>query len=315
MSMSVMLRTLSVVMILSFMVFPVSLKADVRTINTKFGAVNVDGAPKRVVTLYEGALDAAIAVGVTSLGAVNTRSRDGVAEYIQDKVPDIAIVGSPREINLEAVIALKPDLILAAPTMNREQFQLLSAVAPTIVPDVQRYQSDSWKKESLVYAQSMSKTVEMAEVIYAVEQQIEALKTKLAPTQNTKGKRTAMIRWMPQGAMLMAPGTFASTLLTAVGFEITDAGIIKPGRPHSSPLSQEKLSLIDRDWLFIATLDEDAQEALAAAKQSPAFERLEVVQKKKVFAVDGTLWSSANGPLAAAAILQQIETMILNSAD
>ncbi len=284
--------------------------ADMRSVDTKFGRVSVEGEPKRIVTLYEGALDAATAVGVRAIGAVNTRGGQGVAGYIQPYVANIAIVGTPREANLEAVIALQPDLILAAPTLSQEQYQLLSSVAPTISPKVKRYQQDSWKKESLTYAKAMSKESEMLQQLQVFEQKTELLKRRLAPIKNQYGHKAALIRWMPQGAMLLAPGTFATTLLSSVGFEVSDAGIIKKGRPHSSPLSQEKLSLIDGDWLFIATLDEDGQRALAAAKRSPAFARLKVVVNQRTFPVDGTLWSSANGPLAANAILKQIEQLI-----
>ena len=72
---------------------------------------------------------------------------------------------------------------------------------------------------------------------------------------------------------------------------------------HSDVLSLENLSQVDGDWLFLATLNEDGQAAVDAAKQSSAFTRLNVVQQEHVVPVDGQLWTSANGPLAAQAIL------------
>ena len=80
---------------------------------------------------------------------------------------------------------------------------------------------------------------------------------------------------------------------------------------HSDVLSLENLSQVDGDWLFLATLNEDGQAALAAAKQSNAFTRLNVVEKERVVPVDGQLWTSANGPLAAQAILDDIEAALL----
>ncbi len=75
--------------------------AQARTLDTAHGEVEVDGQPSRVVTLYEGALDAALAAGVTPLAAVATRGGQGVAGYLSDRVPDIAMVGTSRELNLE----------------------------------------------------------------------------------------------------------------------------------------------------------------------------------------------------------------------
>lgn len=285
------------------------------SVDTKYGTVELEQTPQRVITLYEGALDAAVAVGVEPLGAVVTRGGQGVAPYIQDSVPAINIVGTSRETNLEAVIALQPDLILAAPTLNQEQYQLLSSVAPTIVPDIERYQSDSWKNESLVYARAMDKQAEMNRVLGDIAQETAALKNRLAQVQSDNGNKAVLMRWMPQGAMLMAPGIFASTLLESAGFELEDSGLIKPGRPHSSPLSQEKLDVIDQDWLFMATLNDDGQKAMDAAKTSPAFSRLEVVKQERAFPVDGTLWTSASGPLAAREVLRQLETLVQGQAE
>lgn len=80
---------------------------------------------------------------------------------------------------------------------------------------------------------------------------------------------------------------------------------------HSDVLSLENLSQVDGDWLFLATLNDDGQAALDSAKQSPAFNRLNVVQNERVVPVNGQLWSSANGPLAAQAILDGIENALL----
>jgi iron complex transport system permease protein len=87
-----------------------ALGAEARTLHTANGPVEVPESPERVVTLYEGALDAALAAGIVPVGAVTTRGGDGVAGYIEahlhDESPDArpAIVGVVREINLGAVL-------------------------------------------------------------------------------------------------------------------------------------------------------------------------------------------------------------------
>jgi iron complex transport system substrate-binding protein len=283
--------------------------ASAQTLDTRFGPVEVDDNPQRVVTLYEGALDAAVAVGATPLGAVLTRAGAGVADYIQPRVPQIALVGSARETNLEAVIALRPDLILAPPNLSEEQYRLLSAVAPTIVPAVPRYQPDSWRQESRIYARALNRAAEMEAVLAAIDTRIAALRARFVSGMAADARSATLVRWMPQGAMVMSPSLFSTTLLAAAGFEVQDAGIVKPGRPHSSPLSQEKLSLIDRDWLFLATLDAEGQAALDAARQSPAFARLAVVKNDRVVTVDGQIWTSASGPLAAQALLDRLDQL------
>lgn len=279
--------------------------AAARTLDTAYGEVTIDGQPERVVTLYEGALDSALTAGVMPLGAVVTRGGDGVASYLQERVGDIAIVGTSREINIEAVLAQRPDVILAAPRLPETQYRLLSQIAPTVVPDVEPFKPDSWKQEARAYARALGRSEPVEAAIAAVEARAVALSENPATQASV-----SLVRWMPQGALVMSPAIFSSSLLTASGFTVSDGDIVKPGRPHSDPLSLESLSRIDNDWLFLATLNAEGDEALAAAKSSPAFARLDVVQRGQVAAVNGQLWTSASGPLAAQAVLDDIAAAI-----
>ncbi len=284
--------------------------ADSRTLDTLYGSVTVDGDVERVVTLYEGALDAAVTVGVVPVGAITTRGGNGVASYIQDKVEGIKIVGTTGETNLESVIALQPDLILASSRLSEDQYKLLSAVAPTLVPKGKGFSPDLWKDESLFFARALDKETEMRQQLDKVAKRSAEVKSEFAAKLPESGHKAALTRWMPQGAMMMSTQLFSTGLLSDAGFEMQDAGVVKEGRPHSSPLSQEKLSLMDGDWLFLATLNEDGEEALDAARESAAFQRLNVVQNNRVIPVNGQLFSSASGPLAAEAILDKLESVI-----
>ncbi|MCG7599220.1 iron-siderophore ABC transporter substrate-binding protein [Halomonas sp. McH1-25] len=276
-------------------------QAYARTLSTAYGDVEVTDQPERVVTLYEGALDTALAAGVTPLAAVSTRGSDGVASYLQDRVEDIAIVGTAREINIEAVVAQRPDMILAAPRLPEDQYQLLSRIAPTLVPASEPYQPDTWKEEARFFAQALGRESQIDEAISGIERRAAEL------SDQHPRESASLVRWMPQGALVMSPMIFSSTLLTASGFDVSDGGVVKQGRPHSDPLSLENLSRIDNDWLFLATLNAEGEQALASAKSSPAFARLDVVKRDQVVPVDGQLWTSATGPLAAEAILDDIE--------
>lgn len=281
-----------------------------RTLETRYGPLTLNGEVKRVVTLYEGALDSSVAVGITPVGAVATRGGDGVAGYIQQQVEDVAMVATTRETNLEAVIALQPDLILASSTLPEEQYRLLSAVAPTLVPDVEYYQPDTWKNEALAYARALGREARMKRVLAGLDERAEGLQQRVQRQLPEQDRQAVLARWMPQGALMMSTRLFSTSLLAAAGFDVQDGGIVKAGRPHSSPLSLENLSLMDEDWIFMATLNEDGRAAMAAAESSPAFARLSAVARNRVMPVDGQVWTSASGPLAAGVILDDIERIL-----
>ncbi|WP_085917257.1 ABC transporter substrate-binding protein [Halomonas sp. CSM-2] len=285
--------------------------AQARTLDTAFGDVEVTGTPERVVTLYEGALDASLAAGVTPLGAVTTRGGDNVAEYVEAHLGDErpAIMGVVREINIEAVLEQRPDLILAPARLTEEQYQLLSRIAPTVVPPTQPIAPDNWKDEARLYGNALNRQDVIEDAISAVDQRAAELASAL---ENAGVGGTAfVVRWMPGGPMVMSKNLFAAGLLDQVGLTVEDAGLVGERGVHSDVLSLENLSRVDGDWLFLATLNKDGREALEAAKQSSAFTRLDVVQRDQVVPVNGQLWSSANGPLAAQAILDDIEAALL----
>jgi len=298
---------------LAFVAFgagPAQADTQTRTVESAFGPVTIEGQPERVVTLYEGALDATLAVGANATGAVITRGGSDVADYIQSEAGDIAIVGAPAETNIEAVIAARPDLILAAPRTSERQYQLLSRVAPVVVSNVELFKSDTWEEETRLFAEALNRQAAGEEVIEQVKTRINEV-AELVEQTIPEGKRDAsLVRWMPQGPLVMAEGLFSASMLQAVGFDVTDSGLVKEGRPHSEPLSLENLSRISQSWVFLATLNKDGEQALEAAQQSPAFARLNAVQQDQVITVSGQLWTSATGPLAAMAILDDIEAAI-----
>lgn len=280
------------------------------SVSTKYGNINVSDSVKRVVTLSEDSLDSAVAVGIQPLGAIATRGGDGVAEYIQERANGISILGTARQNNLEAIAAQRPDLILASAQLSEDQYKILSKIAPTIVPITQGLTPDSWITVSRTYAQALNKTAQMNDIIGEIEAREKQMKA-LVESKLPEDKRIATVaRWMPAGPLVMSPNIFAPGILAKTGFDVSDAGVVKKGRPHSSPLSLENLSNIDKNWLFLATLNSEGDNALQAAKKSPAFSRLNVVKDDHVISVNGQLWSSASGPLAAHAILDDIQKML-----
>lgn len=281
-----------------------------RTVDTAYGEVAIHGEPERVVTLYEGALDPVLAVGANAVGAVITRGGNDVAGYIKPEAGDIAIVGAPAETNIEAVIAARPDLILAPAQTNQQQYQLLSRIAPVVVSNVPLFQADSWEQETRLFAHALGRKAAGEAAIAEVKERIAEVAALVAQKIPADKRDTTLVRWMPQGPLVMSEGLFSAALLQAVGFEVTDNDLVKEGRPHSEPLSLENLSRMDQSWIFLATLNDDGQKALDAARQSPSFVRLGAATSDQVITVSGQLWTSATGPLAAKAILDDIEAAL-----
>lgn len=276
------------------------LQAAPRTIDGVYGSVELDGAPQRVVALGDNALDAALSLDVQPLGTLASRGGNDVPEYLKTKAGKIALVGSVREPNLEAILALQPDLILASSELPSELYAKLSQMAPTIVPKGGTFQD--WRVTYNTYALALDKTEQAEQHIAEIDKRIDALRQHLP-----QGQKVSVVRWNPQGPFIMSSHLFVGQLLQSMGLQASELATEQKRKPHSDILSLENLSKVDADWIFLATLNPDGRKALDDARQQPAFTRLNAVKNNRVISVDGQIWSSSSGYLAAQHILDDVE--------
>lgn len=278
--------------------------AATHTMETPFGPVDLPTSPTRVATFGDQALDVAVAVGIDPVGASASRGAQGVASYMLDHASDVEVFGTLAEPNLEVLVKLQPDVILAEAWITQEQYDAFAKIAPTFVPTLPANDRNNWISSSRQFAEALGRADEGEAMLRKVEERTAEVAAVIG---DRAGQSVAVLRWMPQGPVVMSGRTITGQLLSQVGLERTEMAMAIEGG-HSDPLSLENLTEIDTDWLFIATLNADAQAALDEARQQPAFQRLKAVQSQQTTAVNGQVWSSASGPYAALAILDDIES-------
>lgn len=273
--------------------------------------VTLPAAPQRVVTLTELDLDSALAVGVTPVGSVNGRGQLTLPAYLADKSTGIESVGSLAEPSLEKIVALNPDLILVGSPIPAVEALMpdLQKIAPVYVTFVA---GDDWQKSFAGVASALNREAEAATFLADYSQRAADVKALLPAGETTEASVT---RWMPEGPVVMVPTNFSSLVLA-------DAGLARPAAhaelagghgAHSDVISMEQLGAIDSDWLFIGTLNADGTAALDAVRENPLFQQLNAVQQDHVVLVDGSVWTSIGGPLAALAVLDDVERALAGS--
>lgn len=125
------------------------------TVKHAYGEAVIEQAPKRIVTLGQGAAETAIALGQTPVGmesypwgADDTGYLPWVYEAVEkrgDELPQLIDGGT--ELDMEAIVGLEPDLILAPWSgITQEQYDVLSDVAPTVAFPDEPWQTD-WDEE------------------------------------------------------------------------------------------------------------------------------------------------------------------------
>lgn len=139
------------------------------TIQSALGAVTIDAAPQRVVTIGWGSQDAALALGVVPVGmqdfSADSGSADGVLPWDRDKLAGATpakLKASTSEIPYEQIAALRPDVILAVYSgVEPEQYSRLSGIAPTVgYPD--KPWSTSWQDQVKLVGQALARSQQAA---------------------------------------------------------------------------------------------------------------------------------------------------------
>lgn len=281
-------------------------QADARQMTDALGnTVTVPDAPKRVITLSEIDLDTALTLGVTPVGTINGRGQAAPPRYLDGKLPaGIEVVGDIDNPNLETLLELQPDLILTGP-VKPEQLAILNEIAPTVITF---NWARPWQESMQRTAQALNREVEAKAVLERYRARVEEARQRLAAHQ---GETLSIVRWNPKGPSYMFKDAFASTVAEDVGLR-RPAHQQDPGHTHSMALSLESLELLDADWLVIGTLatSGEAVEAMHQAEQTPAFRQLSAIQAKRFGAVDGSLWTSLGGPMAALQVIEDIEALL-----
>ena len=269
----------------------------------------IPAAAQRIVTLSEVDLDAVLALGLKPVGSTAGRGQPGVPGYLQERGDGIDIVGALNRPNLDRLIALAPDLILAGGITDTLLLEQLRKIAPTVVTYAL---GDPWKSAFNNIAAMLGREAEAAEFIARYQQRITEIQQRLGAEQDAE---VSVVRWIPQGPGYMLNQSFASLVLADLGLQRPMAQH-QDGIAHSHSLSLEALHQIDADWMFVGTLNPagDAAEAFATARETPVFGALSVVENDRMVAVDGSLWTSLGGPAAAMAILDDIERAMVTQA-
>ncbi|MBN2471609.1 MAG: ABC transporter substrate-binding protein [Anaerolineae bacterium] len=290
----------------------VSCEAGLRAIVDAAGAGQcIPEDPQRIVGLMEADVDALLALGIMPVGSTNGRGQETPPRYLDEYLGDVTSVGRFYSPNLEVLLELEPDLILFGGFTDEAVLEQLNAIAPT----VNTFQTgEPWQSHFLRVAEILDREAEAQAFIADYSARIEALRQALGD-----GAEASFIvaRWSAEGPQIMAPTlTFSSGVLLDLGLTAApEIPELQEGHPHSAPLSLESLELLDVDWAFIGTLSPagDAVTALEEALASPLFQTLDVVQNDRVVLVDGSLWTSVGGPLAAAMVLEDAAAALTGS--
>lgn len=215
------------------------------TVQTANGEVKVPTNPKKIVTLDLGAADTIRALSKES--NIVGMPKKTLPAYLKNLPSSIKNVGSMKEPNMEAIAALKPDLIIAS-GRTAQYVKKLKEIAPTVL--FQTDNKDYWgstKKNILSLASIFGEdgTKKAKSELATLDKEIQTV-----VAANEKSNKNALAMMLNEGAISAfgAKSRFAF-LYSTLKFKLTDAKI-KESR-HGQEVSFESIKQINPDIIFV----------------------------------------------------------------
>ncbi|WP_342476883.1 iron-siderophore ABC transporter substrate-binding protein [Paenibacillus sp. FSL H7-0350] len=261
--------------------------------------------PKVIAVLDVKFADQLIALGEKPAGSVVAGTKDEFPEYLSAQMDGVKVLGTRDEPNLEAIVALNPDLILMT-DFQEEAYESVSKIAPTIVLDFY----EDWRDTLATIGTITGKQAEAEVVKKAYEDKIIGLREQLSAKLGDE--TVALIRPRPEGIRVHGPEHRTGSIL------YEDLGLKAPAFVQaikddtSVEISMETVSDIGADRYFLLSDDLFAKEAEALAS-SPIWKSLDAVKNNRAYDVNSTLWIAYYGPLAINIIVDQASEALLGA--
>lgn len=233
--------------------------------------------PERVVSLATSYLNMIDAVGGKIVGRAS--SKIGEMPEAMKNIPEVGFV---YNINMESLIGLRPDLVIANKNQHEKFLPLLeSNKIPVITINPKTYDE---VKAKLVLMGKIYGVPEKGKAVAAkLDQQVKDITDKLPREE----KRVVIMHATPSSVTVELDNSIAGCIAKMLGFKNVAVGATPiKGKPEKTPYSMEALVEKNPEIIFITFMgdSEEIENRLRAdVKSNPAWAALEAVRNDKVY--------------------------------
>ncbi|KIR65991.1 MULTISPECIES: ABC transporter substrate-binding protein [Micromonospora] len=277
-----------------------------REITHAMGTTKVPAEPKRVVVLDTDKIDTALSLGVTPVGAATAgEARSWPTYFGEEKLAGIKEVGVLTEPDLEAINALKPDLILGSKFRQEKFYDELAAIAPTVFTEKVGI---TWKENFLLDGQALGKEQQAKDLLAAYEKRAKDFGAKLGDAAD---RTVSIVRFIPGAIRVYGPDSFS-------GIVVGDTGLGRPERQQLAGkedkrfdlVSAERVNEVDADVIFVTAYGEKAAAEQATVTGGTLWKGLSAVKAGRANVVSDETWMTGIGVGAANKIIDDLEKYV-----
>jgi iron complex transport system substrate-binding protein len=273
----------------------------IRVIEHAMGSTEIKGEPKRIVILTNEGTEALLELGVKPIGAVKSWTGNPWYAHVEKDMEGVENLGDESQVNIEAIAALNPDLIIGNKMRHEKIYEQLSQIAPTVYSNTLR---GEWKENFAFYASVLDKDAEGKEIIQKFDDKAADLSKLAGDKLKTE---VSIVRFMAGKTRVYLGDTFSGKVLKQIGFA---RPVSQQSEEFTIEIGKERLKEADGQVMFYFTYETGNGEGSAREKewlQDPMFKTLDVVKNNKVYKVDDAIWNTAGGVRAANLMLDDIE--------
>ncbi len=279
------------------------------TVTDNHGEVKLDQPAKRVVVLEWTFTEDMVALGVQPIGNADNA---GYKQWVTSEAAldgSVTDVGTRSEPNLEAIAALKPDLIIKTSDNVPELYDQLKAIAPTL--EFNMYQGNGYDYDRMVdvfneIGKAVGKEDQAKQVLADLDTHYEQAKEKLkaagkegmhyALTQAFTSQNAASLRMFTDNSVVV--GT-----LDKIGM-VNDWKSEQTDKYGFTTVGIESLSKVqDSSLIYIVQPDDDVFGA--PMKNNSVWNQLNFVKEKRTYPLDGSTWTFG-GPLSSKVLVDGV---------
>lgn len=272
---------------------------ETRVIKHAMGETKITGTPQKIVTLFQGANDVVVALGVKPAGVVESWVQQPVYEYLRKDLNGVPQVGQEPQPNLEEINKLKPDLIIATKIRHEGIYEQLSQIAPTVVTET----LFDWKETVKLAGEAMNKTEDATKLLADWETRVADFKAKMGnrlPIEATiTNFRADQVRIFYMG--------YAGKILKELGF--TRPAGHDADKWGVELTSKEAIPDMNADMIFNFNSGTDTAAIEKNYKDwtsSPLWKNLDAVKNNQLYQVDEVAWNMAGGYTSANMMLDDL---------
>ena len=275
-----------------------------RIITDVKGEVSIPVEPQRMVDI-SGASDILSLLGYDVIGTANSDGYDytKLPTYLEDVLKNAKILGYSMlaEMDVEAIIALEPDVIVIS-TVQEKMYDQLSKIAPVVMIEMKQV---DWKEDFMHVANVFGKEEEATTWINDYLDKAAAVGDQIKATY---GENSTYLSFLASAGSLFI---FDQAGLGSVLYD--DLGLTKPaGMPEQEDISLPVVSLeglaeINSDYIFAIGTDEDLQTLTA----SSIWNGTEAVKAGNVVTLPASpYFNQGYSPIGRLAFVEEIQQLL-----